>query len=149
MLKNIDPLLNADVLHALRAMGHGDELVISDANFPADSVARHTSRGALLRIDASAPEVVQAVLSVMPLDPFIDDAAVRMEVVGDANDLQPVQQEVQTQIDTAEGKSWPLGSLERFAFYERAKNAYCVIATTERRFYGCFIFAKGVIAPAE
>jgi L-fucose mutarotase len=58
-----------------------------------------------------------------------------------------VQAEVQKEIDAAEGKSWPMGSVERFAFYERAKTAYCVIRTGERRFYGCFIFKKGVIAP--
>jgi len=147
MLKNINPLLNADVLHALRAMGHGDELVVSDTNFPSESVAQQTICGKLLRIDASAADVVEAILSLMPLDSFIDDAAVRMEVVGAPDDLQPVQQEVQQRIDAAEGKSWPLNSLERFAFYERAKNAYCVITTSERRFYGCFIFSKGVIPP--
>ena len=148
MLKNIDPLLNADVLYALRAMGHGDTLVICDTNFPADSVARETVLGDLLRIDnVSAARAVRAVLSVMPLDTFVDDAAMRMEIVGNAKEIPPVQQEVQKEIDRAEGRSWPLGSIERMAFYERAKKAYCVIATGERRFYGCFIFRKGVIAP--
>lgn len=147
MLKNINPLLNADVLHALRAMGHGDTVVISDTNFPSDSVARETSYTKLLRIDASAPEAIAAILSVMPLDTFIDDAAMRMEVVGDASAIEPVQQEVQEVVNAAEGKPWPLGSIERFEFYERAKQSYCVITTAERRFYGCFIFTKGVIAP--
>jgi len=150
MLKNIDPLLNADVLYALRAMGHGDELVISDTNFPADSVARQTVFGDLLRIDApTAARVARAVLSVMPLDSFVDDAAMRMEVVGKAREIPPVQSEVQQEIDLAEGKPWPMGSIERMAFYERAKKAYCVIQTGERRFYGCFILKKGVIPPAE
>ena len=148
MLKGIDPLLNADVLRALRAMGHGDELVIADTNFPSDSVARQTTLGRLLRIDApSAARVAEAVLSVMPLDSFIDDAAMRMEIIGAPDDVPPVQQEVQAVIDAAEGKAWPMGSIERFAFYERAKRAYCVIQTGERRFYGCFIFSKGVIPP--
>ena len=76
MLKKLDPLLNADVLYALRSMGHGDELVISDTNFPSDSVARQTVIGDLLRIDnVSAARAVRAVLSVMPLDTFVDDAA--------------------------------------------------------------------------
>jgi L-fucose mutarotase len=150
MLKNIDPLLNADVLYALRAMGHGDELVISDTNFPADSVARQTVFGDLLRIDApTAARVARAVLSVMPLDSFVDDAAMRMEVVGKAREIPPVQSEVQQEIDLAEGKPWPMGSIERMAFYERAKKAYCVIQTGERRFYGCFILKKGVIPPDE
>ncbi|MGL4404128.1 MAG: RbsD/FucU family protein [Notoacmeibacter sp.] len=147
MLKGIDPLLNADVLRALRAMGHGDDLIISDTNFPADSVARQTVIGKVLRIDADVARVVKAVLSVYPLDSFVNDAAARMEVVGEPLKLLPVAQEVQTEIDAAEGKSWPMISIERYAFYERAKKAYCVIQTHERRFYGCFAFRKGVIPP--
>lgn len=149
MLKGLDPLLNADVLFALRAMGHGDRVIIADTNFPSDSIARVTTLGRLLRIDASAARVTKAVLSVMPLDSFVDDAALRMEVVGAPNDFQPVQQEVQSEIDQAEGKSWPLVGVERFAFYEQAKSAYAVIQTAERRFYGCFILAKGVIPPDQ
>lgn len=147
MLKNINPLLNAEVLYALRAMGHGDEVVITDTNFPSDSVAKQTSHGQVLRIDANAAEVAAAILSVMPLDSFIDDAAMRMEVVGSPDEVLPVQLEVQASIDAAEGKPWPMGSIERYAFYERAKNAYCIITTSERRFYGCFVFSKGVVPP--
>ena len=147
MLKNIDPLLNADILHALCAMGHGDEVVICDANFPADSVARQTVLGKLLRIDASAADVVKAVLSLYPLDTFVDDAAARMEIVGKPDEIPPVQKEVQKEIDKAEGKAWPMISVERYDFYERSKKAYCVIQTGERRFYGCFAFRKGVIPP--
>jgi L-fucose mutarotase len=148
MLKSINPLLNADVLYALRAMGHGDRLVVCDTNFPADSIARQTVLGRLLRIDnVSAAKAVEAILSVLPLDTFVDDAAVRMEIVGQPREVPPVQREVQTAIDRAEGRSWPLVGVERHAFYEKAKTAYCVIATGERRFYGCFLFSKGVIAP--
>ena len=147
MLKGINPLLNADVLQALRAMGHGDDLIIADTNFPADSVARQTVLGKLLRIDAPAAEVVKAVLSLYPLDTFVDDAAARMEIVGKPDEIPPVQKEVQKEIDTAEGKAWPMISVERYAFYERAKKAYCVIQTGERRFYGCFAFRKGVVPP--
>ncbi len=147
MLKGINPLLNADVLQAIRAMGHGDDLIICDTNFPADSVARQTVLGKLLRIDASAAEVVKAVLSLYPLDTFVNDAAARMEIVGKPNEIPPVQKEVQKEIDAAEGKAWPMISIERYAFYERSKKAYCVIQTGERRFYGCFAFRKGVIPP--
>ena len=149
MLKNLDPLLNADVLYALRAMGHGDYLVLSDTNFPSDSVARKTVLGKLLRIDASCPRAARAILSVMPLDSFVEHAASRMEVVGNPKDIQPVQKEVQAEIDKAEGKPWPMGSIERMAFYEVAKKAYCVITTAETRFYGCFVFTKGVIPPKD
>jgi len=148
MLKNLDPLLNTDILCALSAMGHGDYLVICDTNFPADSVARHTTIGRLLRMDAvPAARAAEAVLSVMPLDTFIDDAAQRMEVVDSPDEIPPVQIEVQSAIDAAEGKPWPMVSIERFAFYDRAKQAYAVIATGERRFYGCFMLTKGVIPP--
>jgi L-fucose mutarotase len=150
MLKAIDPALNADVLFALRAMGHGDRLVVCDTNFPADSIARRTALGRLLRIDnVSAARAVGAILSVLPLDTFVEDAAIRMEIVGSPLEVPPVQQEVQAAIDRAEGKSWPLVGVERHAFYEKAKTAYCIVATGERRFYGCFLFTKGVIPPDE
>jgi L-fucose mutarotase len=150
MLKSIDPLLNADVLHALRAMGHGDDLVICDTNFPADSVARQTAIGKLLRMDGvGAPRAARAILSVLPLDAFVDHPARRMEVVGKPNEIPSVQAEVQKEIDAAEGRSWPMGSIERMAFYEVAKEAYCVVQTGERRFYGCFILKKGVIPPDQ
>jgi L-fucose mutarotase len=148
MLKNIDPLLNADVLYALGAMGHGDALVLCDTNFPADSVARQTTLGRLLRIDgADSARVARAILSVFPLDSFVDHAAFRMEVVDKPGEVPPVQAEVQREIDRTEGKPSPMGAIERFAFYERARQSYCVIATGERRFYGCFVFQKGVIPP--
>jgi L-fucose mutarotase len=150
MLKSIDPALNADVLYALRAMGHGDEVVLADMNFPADAIARQTVFGRLLRMENIASgRAAQAILSVMPLDSFVKKPAERMEVVGKPKELLPVHREVQKEIDAAEGKSWPMGTVERFAFYERAKKAYCVIQSGEQRGYGCFIFKKGVIiAPA-
>ena len=148
MLKGIDPLLNADVLRCLRAMGHGDDVVLCDTNFPADSVARATVLGKLLRIDnVTAARAARAILSVMPLDGFVDAPASRMEVVGRPDEIPEVQREVQAEIDRAEGRSWPMGRIERFAFYDRARSAYAVIASGERRFYGCFIFKKGAIPP--
>lgn len=147
MLKGLDPLLNADVLYALRAMGHGDDVILADVNFPSDSVARSTVLGRVLRIDASAPRVAKAILSVFPLDSFVPAPAGRMEVVGKPHEILPVQQEVQREIDAAEGKPLPMAGIERFAFYDLAKKAYCVVQTSERRFYGCFVFKKGVIGP--
>ena len=150
MLKGIDSRLNAEVLFALRAMGHGDVLVIADMNFPSDQVARSTVLGELLRMDnLTAAEAVEAVLSVMPLDTFVDDFAGRMEMVDAKDEVPPVQAEVQDVIDTAEGRSRPMIGIERFEFYDRAREAYAVIQTGERRFYGCFIFRKGVIPPEE
>lgn len=148
MLKGISPLLNADVLHALAAMGHGDDLIVCDTNFPADSIARQTTLGKVLRIDnVGAGEAVAAILSLYPLDTFVDDAAARMEVVDQPDEIPQVQREVQKVVDRVEGKPLPLKPVERFAFYERAKQAYCVVQTGERRFYGCFAFRKGVLPP--
>ena len=146
MLKGIDPLLNANVLGVLRAMGHGDDLIITDTNFPSDSVARQTVYGSLLRIDASAADVVQAVLSVMPIDTFVDDAAARMEVVDEPKTILPVMTEVQDKVSAVDGPNRML-PIERFSLYDRAKKAYAIIQTGERRFYGCFAFRKGVIGP--
>jgi L-fucose mutarotase len=102
----------------------------------------------LLRIDnVSAGRAARAILSVLPLDSFVDKPALRMEIVGQPNEIPAVQAEVQKEIDAAEGRSLPLASIERFAFYELAKKSYCVVQTGERRFYGCFIFKKGVIPP--
>lgn len=147
MLKGLDPILNADVLYALRAMGHGDDLIICDTNFPSDSVARQTVLGRVLRIDRPAAEVVRAVLSLYPIDTFVEDAAGRMEVVGEPETLLPVMQEVQAEV-TAAGGPQMIG-IERYAFYDRARQAYAVIQTGERRFYGCFVLRKGVIPPDE
>jgi L-fucose mutarotase len=148
MLKGLDNRLNADVLYVLRAMGHGDMLVIADTNFPSDAIARDTVHGELLRMEnLTAAEAAQAVLSVLPLDTFVDDFAGRMEIVGDPATIPPVQAEVQAAIDAAEGRPRPMVGIERFAFYDKARDAYAVIQTGERRFYGCFIFRKGVIPP--
>ncbi|MFA3917636.1 RbsD/FucU family protein [Ruegeria hyattellae] len=145
MLKGIDPILNADVLYALRAMGHGDDLIIADTNFPSDSVARETTLGEVLRVDRPAAEVAKAVLSVYPLDTFVDDAAARMEVVDEPDTILPVMEEMQAQVSAVGGPT--MIGIERYAFYERAKQAYAVIQTGERRFYGCFAFRKGVVPP--
>lgn len=150
MLKGIDPRLNADVLYALRSMGHGDVLIIADTNFPSHSIASETVFGDLLRMEnLTCAEVIEAVLSVLPLDTFVDDFAGRMQVVDAPDDVPAVQQEVQQVIDAAEGAPRPMVAIERFAFYDLAKEAYAVIQTGERRFYGCIMLRKGVIPPEE
>lgn len=141
MLKNIDPLLNADLLQVLAAMGHGDDIALVDRNFPAASTARR-----LIRLDGvDAVSAGRAILSVFPLDSFVDHPALRMQMVGKPDEVPPVQQEFQRIIDAAEGRPWPMGSLERFAFYEAARQAFAVVATNESRPYGCFLLKKGVI----
>ena len=147
MLKGINPILNADVLYTLRAMGHGDDLIIADTNFPSDSIARDTVLGQVLRIDRPAAEVVRAVLSLYPIDTFVDDAVARMEVVDEPATILPVMNEVQADVSAAGGPT--MIGIERFAFYDRAKTAYAVLQTSERRFYGCFALRKGVVPPDE
>ncbi len=150
MLKGVDSRLNADVLYVLRAMGHGDALIIADTNFPSDSVSRSTVYGDLLRMEnLTAAQAIEAILSVYPLDTFVDDFAARMEIVGEPDTVPPVQQEVQDAIDAAEDGHRAMVSIERFAFYDVAKNSYAVIQTGERRFYGCFMLRKGVIPPED
>jgi L-fucose mutarotase len=149
MLKTIDPRLNADVLHVLALMGHGDELVLADANFPASSTACGTPYGRLLYLGhLTLGEAVEAILSLMPLDTLVDEFACRMVVDGAAGEIPPVQAEAQAAIDSAEGGSRPLAGLDRHAFYARAKKAYAVVQTGEPRFYGSLVLRKGVIEPA-
>ena len=146
MLIGINPLLNADVLHALRAMGHGDVLIVADANFPAETIAVETTLGHLLRIDASTPEVVEAVLELMPLDSFVDDPVRAMAVVGAPDEIPEVRAEVAENL-RGRGVSSEIGAIERHRFYDEARGAFAVIQTAERRFYGCISLRKGVIAP--
>lgn len=150
MLKGIDPRLDADTLHTLRAMGHGDMLILADTNFPAHALARHTVLGRPLSMaNLSAPDAAQAILSVYPLDTFVPDFAGRMQMVDAPDEIPPVQAEVQSVLDRAEGQPRPLPGVERFAFYDLAKQAFAIVSTGERRFYGCFMFRKGVIPPAD
>ncbi len=150
MLKGIDNRLNAEVLYALHLMGHGDVLIVADTNFPADTISRSTIYGELLKMDnLRAAEAIEAILSVMPLDTFVDDFAGRMEIVGEPHTLPPVQEEVQQLIIKNDAQKRPMISIERFSFYDFAKTSYAVIQTGERRFYGCFMLRKGVIPPEE
>lgn len=147
MLKGIDPLLDADLLHLLASMGHGDDLAIVDANHPAATVAAETTSGILIRLPGVTMErAVQAVLSVFPLDAFVDDPVRRMEVVGDPGSLPEVQNLVQSTIDTFTEEPTPLVGVERFDFYAAAKKAFGVIQVGDDRPYGCFLFRKGVVS---
>ena len=139
MLKGLSPLLSADLLYVLASMGHGDEIVLADANFPA---ATHASE--LIRLPGvSVARVLDAVLSVMPLDSFVAQGAMTMQVVGDAEAVPPAVADMQAVL--ARHGCPPAGSLERFAFYERAAGAFAVVATGETRIYGNVILRKGVV----
>lgn len=143
MLRGINPLLSPELLSILRAMGHGDEIVIADANFPADTNGRR-----VVRLDGiGAAQVAEAILSVMPLDTYVDDPALSMAIVGDAETVPPVVSEFQGVIDNVADSPARIQPLERFAFYERARTAFAIVATGERRAYGNLILKKGVVAP--
>lgn len=147
MLKGIDPVLSADLLHLLASMGHGDDLALVDANHPAETVARATRSGRLIRLPGLSMErVARAILSVLPIDDFEPDPIRRMEVVGQPNEIPDVQRRVQTEIDRALGRSSPAAGIERFAFYAAAKAGFGVVQVGDPRPYGCFLFRKGVIA---
>ena len=142
MLKNIPPILGPDLLGILRAMGHGDEIAIVDANYPADSAGP-----ALIRLDGvSATDALDTVLTLMPLDTFVDDAAFCMQVVGNASKREPVMDQFETIVKQHEPEM-RLASLERFAFYDRVKQAYAIVQTGERRLYGNILLKKGIIRP--
>jgi L-fucose mutarotase len=144
MLKNIDPLLSGELLNVLRTMGHGDDIVLVDRNCPAASVA---SGKPVIRLDGvNVTQAAAAILSVLPLDTFVDQPVTRMQVVGEDESLMPeVQQEFAAVLLAANSDNAEMGSLERFAFYEIAKQAFAVVVTGESRGYGCFLLKKGVI----
>lgn len=123
-------------------MGHGDEIVLADANFPSASVARGTVRGSELRIDCDAIVALRAVLSLLPLDGYQPDPVLTMQVVGDPVAVPPVVAEAAPLLALEGVVS---ASLERFAFYERASRAFAVLRTAETRAYGNFILRKGVV----
>lgn len=140
MLKNIPPLIGPDLLHALQSMGHGDEIAIVDANYPAASAGPE-----LVRMDGhSATDVLDAVLTLMPLDEFVEDSAILMQVVGDPTRREPIMDEFAS-IITRHDPAVTLQSTERFAFYERVFGAYAIVQTGERRLYGNIILKKGVL----
>jgi len=143
MLINIDPILSPDILSTLRAMGHGDKLIICDSNFPAYSM-----NSKVLRLDGvNAARAAKAILSVFPLDSFIDSPVQRMEIDGKPNELNEVHKEFNRVVSEISGDFWNVSSIERFKFYDEAKKAFAIITTNETRPFGCFILTKGVVKP--
>ncbi len=141
MLKGIDPLLSPELLHALAAMGHGDQIALVDCHFPAVSLAQR-----LVRLDGvTLPGAARAVLSLLPIDTLIDEpvAGVRMD---DSPDVVPeVQAEVFDAVRASEGREVGFELVERVAFYDRVRKAFVVVITGENRPYGNVIFTKGLV----
>ena len=147
MLININPILSPELLFHLRSMGHGEKIILADANFPAN-----TSNDRVIRLDGvGIKEAASAILSVFPLDSFIvsqgGSPALRMEVDDKPEELTETHNEFIEAVKKVSGENWKVGSISRQDFYKEAKKAYCIVTTTDARPFGCFILTKGVILP--
>lgn len=144
MLLGVPPIISPELLKVLCEMGHGDRLVIADGNFPAQSVGRGA---VVIRCDGhNVPELLEAILTLMPLDTYVDKPVTLMDVVpGDPVDT-PIWNEYEQIIARHDerGKR-TIGTIERFAFYEQARSAYAIIATSERAQYANIMIQKGVV----
>ncbi|HCK18182.1 MAG TPA: ribose ABC transporter [Thalassospira sp.] len=140
MLKSVHPLLNGELLRTLSDMGHGDEIVIADAHFPSMRLSNTVHR----YDGVSGGKMLEVVLTHFPLDMYVDSAAFRMQVVEDPKCVPEICAKYQNLIDQFDpGHS--LAVLPRFDFYERARNAYAIIATGERAQYANIILKKGIV----
>jgi L-fucose mutarotase len=143
MLKGIDPLLSGELLKVLDEMGHGDQLLLVDRNYPAASSGRPVVRLGEVGVERAAA----AILSVFPLDAFVEHPLARMVVQDDPAVVLPHQERVLTLAQAHHSVPLEFGVVDRFGFYERAKQVYAVVHTLEAEPYGCFILQKGVVFP--
>ncbi len=142
MLKNIPSVLSPDLMHALMSMGHGDEFVFADGNFPGASNAQR-----LIRADGlDVCTLLEAVVRFFPLDQYVDDHAVVMQVVEPDAPEPPIWEDFRRILAEGEGKPVLLTPIERHAFYARARQAYCIVATSEKALYANLLLKKGVVA---
>jgi L-fucose mutarotase len=141
MLKGVDPLLSGDLLKILDDMGHGDVLLLVDRNYPAAASGKPVVRLG----EVSVPRAARAILSVMPLDSFVDHPLERMEVDNDPALTTATQDELLALATHMEGRDLEYGIVPRLDFYDRAKEAFAVVHTLDAQPYGCFLLRKGVI----
>lgn len=143
MLKGIPEILSPELLCALSQMGHGDELVIADGNFPCHTVGKNSI---VIRADGhGVPEILDAVLQVLPLDTYTPQPVGLMEVVKGDNVETPIWDEYEKFLNKYEPEHHDIEYIERFAFYERAKGAYLIISTGEKALYANILLKKGVV----
>jgi len=141
MLKGIPSILSPELLKVLMEMGHGDEIVLSDGNFPAAACAQR-----LIRCDGhNVPELLDAILKFFPLDPYVDAPVTLMQVVPGDNVETPIWDVYKNIVKKYEPDNNKFENIERFAFYERAKKAYAIVATGEKALYANIILKKGVV----
>lgn len=144
MLKGISPVLSPDLLKALAEMGHSDRLVIADGNFPAESIGKNSI---VIRTDGhGVPEVLDAVLALLPLDSYVEKPVSLMAVAeGDSCGTPSIWETYKTILQKHEPENNGIDMLERFAFYEKARDAYLIIATGETAVYANIMLQKGVV----
>ncbi|MDR3411011.1 MAG: RbsD/FucU domain-containing protein [Formivibrio sp.] len=148
MLRGINPVITADLLWVLDSMGHGDTLLIADRNFPSYAVAKETVSGRVVELPGLlVTEALEAVLSLFPLDDFVEKPILRMEQDGHPDLLLPGHEESLAICHKMENRPVQMGSLERQAFYAAARQCYAVIRTTEHRPYVNLILKKGTVNP--
>jgi L-fucose mutarotase len=141
MLKGVHPLIGPQLLATLARMGHGDLLLVVDRNYPAYAAAVPVHR-----IDGvGAVAAIEAILTLLPIDDFIDAPMLRMGPVDNPAEITPIQDAVRALVERVEGRSIEIEMLERGAYYQRARQAAAIVATGERQPYGCFGFVKGIV----
>jgi L-fucose mutarotase len=146
MLRNIDPVISAELLYVLMLMGHGDDLVLCDINHPAVTIAKETTYGQLVDLPGcTIPDAARAILTLMPLDTFVEQPVMRMRVVGDPDGVVPIFAKMQATLDASEKGRVNMGAYDRFDFYAAAKKSFAIVRTSDPGPYGCFILRKGVI----
>lgn len=141
MLKGLPTVLTPDLLWAIAAMGHGDRLAIVDANYPAHSLHSRT----IPLVGVGTVEAVTAIATLVPLDDFTEPSAFRMTPDGEPEAEFDVHRDVQEALSSAEGRPVRLAALERSSFYDVAKQAFAVVATTDQKPFACFLITKGVV----
>jgi L-fucose mutarotase len=141
MLKGIPELIDPELLHVLASLGHGDEIALVDRNYPAVSTGNRVCH--LRGVDVTT--AAEAILQLVPVDTFVEEPVIRMEVVGDPDEIPEVQREFLQIVSRAAGRDVRMGSLPQFDFYERVRGAFAVVATSEARPYGCFLITTGVV----
>jgi len=146
MLKGINPLITAELLWVMHSMGHGDTLLVADRNFPAHAVAAETVTGRLIEMSGlQAPQAIDAMLSLFPLDTFVQHPIIRMEQDGHPDLLLPAHEETLAICQKLENRPVEMGSLERQEFYAASRKCYAVVRTSECRPYINFILKKGTV----
>lgn len=143
MLKLIHPAISPDLMAVMMQMGHGDELVLADANFPADSNAQRIVRADGIDLETLLP----AILKFFPIDTFVPEQAMVMEPVDSQAPEPTIWTSFRQALKLAESREVELTKLERFDFYDRARQAYAIVATGSRAFYSNIILKKGVVPP--